>query len=152
MSLETSVGKTFVDECHEFKQALRESWKHETSGIDGKSRKLQASADQSNKELFDITFNGQRYELSLPWKAEISDLNDDYDLAFHRLKSLHFRLKQNPELLSEYDNIVKDQLANGVIEHVLILEEDQGTPHYCSQHGVIRRDRKTIKLANMICL
>ena len=92
--LGTSIGQPFVDECHEIKQTLREFWKHETSGIDGENRKPQALADQSIEEPFDITFNGQRYQVSLPWKVDVSNLNDDYDLAFKRLKSLHCRLKQ----------------------------------------------------------
>ena len=61
------------------------------------------------------------------------------------MKSLHYRLKQNPELLSEYYNIFRDQLANGVIEHVPTREENQGTPHCLSHHGVVRRDRETTK-------
>ena len=144
--LETSIGQPFVNECHEIKQTLLEFWKHETSGIDGENRKPQALAGQSTEEPFDITFNGQRYQVSLPWKVDVSNLNDDYNLAFKRLKSLHCRLKQNPELFSEYDNIFKDQLANGVIEHVPTTEEDKGTPHFLSHHGVVRRDRETTKL------
>ena len=129
------------------KQTLREFWKHETSGIDGENRKPQALADQSIEEPFDITFNSQRYQVSLPWKVDVSNLNDDYNLAFKRLISLHCRLKQNPELFSEYDNIFKDQLANGVIEHVPTSEENKGTPHFLSHHGVVRRDRETTKLS-----
>ena len=81
MILETSVGKPFVDECHQIKQNLRDFWKHETLGIDGENRKPQALADQSIEEPFDITFNCQRYQVRLPWKVDVSNLNDDYDLA-----------------------------------------------------------------------
>ena len=83
--LETSNGQPFVDECHEIKQTLQNLWKHETSGIDGENRKPQALADQSIEEPIDTTFNGQRYQVSLPWKVDVSNLNDDYDIAIQLL-------------------------------------------------------------------
>ena len=73
-------------------------------------------------------------------------MNDDYDLAIHRLRPLYCKLKGNPELMSEYDNIFKDQLANGIIEQVPTAEENLGTAHFLSHHGIVRRDRETTKL------
>ncbi|XP_065064703.1 uncharacterized protein LOC135690935 [Rhopilema esculentum] len=140
--LDTSVGRP-VEENEEITQTLREFWKQESSGIDKGS---EPTNEDKQDEQFEITFNGKRYQVSLPWKVDISCLNDDYNLALNRLKSLLCRLKGNPELLSEYDNIFKEQLNNGIIEQVPVEEENQGNPHFMSHHGVIRRDRETTKL------
>ncbi|XP_065067449.1 uncharacterized protein LOC135693012, partial [Rhopilema esculentum] len=140
--LDTSVGRP-VEENEEITQTLREFWKQESSGIDKGS---EPTNENKHDEQFEITFNGKRYQVSLPWKVDISCLNDDYNLALNRLKSLLCRLKGNPELLSEYDNIFKEQLNNGIIEQVPVEEENQGNPHFMSHHGVIRRDRETTKL------
>ena len=59
---------------------------------------------------------------------------------------MYCKLKGNPELMSEYDNIFKDQLANGITEQVPTAEENQGTAHFLSHHGIVRRDRETTKL------
>ncbi|XP_065065426.1 uncharacterized protein LOC135691495, partial [Rhopilema esculentum] len=140
--LDTSVGRP-VEENEEITQTLREFWKQESSGIDKGS---EPTNEDKQDEQFEITFNGKRYQVSLPWKVDISCLNDDYNLALNRLKFLLCRLKGNTELLSEYDNIFKEQLKNGIIEQVPVEEENQGNPHFMSHHGVIRRDRETTKL------
>ena len=81
--LETPVGMPFVDDCDEITQTLREFWKHESSGIEEDIKKPQSTSDDNKGEPFDIAFNGQRYQVGLPWKVDVSNLNDDYDLAIH---------------------------------------------------------------------
>ena len=53
-------------------------------------------------------------------------------------------LKREPEVLNEYDSIVKEQLSTGVIEKVSELEELVGNV-YLPHHAVIRRDAETTK-------
>jgi len=55
------------------------------------------------------------------------------------------RLRKEPEVLDEYDSIIKEQLNSGVIEKVAELEETEKV-HYLSHHAVIRRDAETTKL------
>ena len=56
------------------------------------------------------------------------------------------RLKREPEVLNEYDLIIKEQLSAGVIEKVSALEELAGNVYYLPHHAVIRRDAETTKL------
>ena len=56
------------------------------------------------------------------------------------------KLKREPDILTEYDSIIKDQLAEGVIEKVAELEEASDKVHYLPHHAVIRRDAETTKL------
>ena len=64
--------------------------------------KNQNAEDQ--KDGFDIIFNGKNYEVSLPWKDNISEhLPSDYDLCRARLKSVFCRLQKDPQLCLEYD-------------------------------------------------
>ena len=55
------------------------------------------------------------------------------------------RLHKEPEVLDEYNSIIKEQLNSGVIEKVAKLEETEKV-HYLSHHTVIRRDAETTKL------
>ena len=65
-----------------------------------------------------ITFRNHRYEVRLPWKEDHDLLPDNYTLSLCRLQSLLRRLRLKPEQLKEYDHVIKDQLARGIIERV----------------------------------
>lgn len=55
-------------------------------------------------------------------------------------------LKENKELLRDYDNVIKDQVKSGIIEAVPEHHYDQAPIHFLPHHGVIRSDRETTKL------
>lgn len=58
-----------------------------------------------------ISFDGQRYQVSLPWKEKTLPLADNFELCRQRLDSLLKRLKQIPPHLDEYDPVIGDQLS-----------------------------------------
>jgi len=96
--------------------SLKRFWDVETIGI--------APIDEENQGkpnfIQDISFNGDRYEVGLPWKEDRRDIETDYDLCHNRLRSLHSKLRKQPELLQEYDRNIQEQLASGIIEKVPI--------------------------------
>jgi hypothetical protein len=52
-----------------------------------------------------------------------------------------------PDILKEYDVVIKDQMNRGIVE--VVGEEDVGEVgkvHYIPHHAVIRRDKETTKL------
>ena len=65
-----------------------------------------------------IKFADGRYTVPLPWREFHEPLPDNYDLCFKRLRGLLHRLKQIPDVLQKYDDIMKDQPEKGVIEVV----------------------------------
>jgi len=57
------------------------------------------------------------------------------------------RLNQDPEVLKEYDSVIKEQLKNGIVEVVeKPADGEVGKTHYLPHHAVIRRDKTTTKL------
>ena len=135
------------DENLEINDTLKEFWRHETAGLAANLDDKATNEDLS--VITNITFNKEerKYEVSLPWKENISDkLPSDYDLCRNRLNSLFTRLKGKPELLREYDSIFKEQLHSGIIERVPTDEEDKASAHFICHHGVIKLDRETTKL------
>ena len=60
----------------------------------------------------------KRYQVCWPWREENPDLQDNYKLAYQRLNSVVKRLRENPEILKMYDNVIKAQLNKEVIESV----------------------------------
>ncbi|CAB3994168.1 Hypothetical predicted protein, partial [Paramuricea clavata] len=126
---------------HEDDQQLRRFWDLESLGI--------SKEEKSVVEEFTSTigFKAGRYHVELPWKEHHPLLPDNYEMSRKRLWSLLERLKRDPEVLKEYDAVIKDQLTKGVVE--IVQKEDigeLGKVHYIPHHAVIRRDKETTKL------
>lgn len=99
-----------------------------------------------------VHFNGERYEVELPWKEDRPTIPSGYKLCENRLRALQRRMLHHPELMKEHDQIIQEQTRNSIVENVPddeINNEDNDTIHYLPHHAVIRRDRKTTKLRNV---
>lgn len=122
---------------------LKNFWETETIGI---KEEVEESID--NSFIKDLSYDGKRYVVGLPWKEEKEPIPSEYQLCHNRLNSLHHKLKRDPELLREYDQIIKEQLQMGIIEEVPIQADDQFSEnvHYLPHHAVLRRDRETTKV------
>ena len=68
-------------------------------------------------------------------------------MSLKRLKNLLNRLKEEPNVLLEYDAVIKEQIENGIVERVSEPESREvGRVHYLPHHAVIRRDNDTTKM------
>jgi len=77
----------------------------------------------------------------LPWKLPHPILPDNYryELSIKRSSNLLKRLNQDPEVLTEYDSVIKEQLKNGIVEVVEKPSDGEvGKTHYLLHHAVIR--------------
>lgn len=89
-----------------------------------------------------VRFVSGRYEVSLPWKIPSADLPDNYQLCHKRLKGLLQRLRQNEEILAEYNTIIHNQIQQGIVEYVDDSMCQSNTIHYLPHHPVVRRDKE----------
>ena len=118
-------------------QMLKCFWDNESVGI------CDATAgERSIPFLPEIQFDGIRYEIKLPWKEDYlsQDIPDHFHLCFNRLKYLQQRLLKTPNILQEYNQIIREQLDQGIIE-VIVDPNNTGTSHlhYLPHHAVIHR-------------
>ncbi len=58
------------------------------------------------------------YEVFLPWKDSSEVIPDNYQMCVNRLHSLLRRLAQNPQLLTQYDEVMKGQAKMEILEPV----------------------------------
>lgn len=65
-----------------------------------------------------VTLQNGRYCVQLPWKEPPPLLPDNFDLSQGRLYNLLRRLKQTPNILNQYDAIIRDQMKSGIVEIV----------------------------------
>lgn len=124
-----------LDDC------LKRFWDLESLGI------VKEEASVCEKFVQRMKFDGSRYEVCLPWKECHPPLPDHRELSLKRLMSLLKRLKQTPQLLTEYHAIMQDQLDKGVIEVVPQPSSSASDhTHHLAHHAVVRRDKSTSKL------
>ena len=71
---------------------------------------------------YSIYFDERNYNVRLPWKCDTDILPDNFPLCKSRLNSLSRRLSNKPERLKEYDDIIKKQETEGIIESVSRLD------------------------------
>lgn len=93
-----------------------------------------------------IEFTGDRYSVRLPWKVGHKPLASNYGISLSRLKGQLAKLRTEPEILSECDNIIKEQEQKGIIEQVLDLDQSKGLTHYLPHRPVVRTDAETTKV------
>nr|XP_047142821.1 uncharacterized protein LOC124817075 [Hydra vulgaris] len=97
------------------------------------------------KNFYDkIQFNGKRY--SVPWKQERKQIPDNYEKSKLRLLSTYNRLKKNLNLLQQYNEIIRQQEHEGIIERIPDFPPLVGQVHYLPHHAVIKEEKSTTKL------
>jgi hypothetical protein len=131
----------------EITHELKRFWDVEAIGICDEGM---CESNPVSSELFsDVVFNGQRYEVSLLWKHDRLPLPSNYESCNSRLLSLHRKLRNQPNLLGEYNKIIQDQLEADIVERVSENESNSlnsiGT-HYSPHHPVIQQDKDTTKI------
>ena len=137
----THVLKIESTHMSDMKDDLQKFWDLETLGI--KEHETSVYDKFSN----DITFTGERYQVKLPFKDNHPMLPDNYTVALRRLTTTIKKLKNQPEILKQYDDVIREQLQSGVVEKV---PQDQipqpGDVHYLPHRTVVRLDRDTTKV------
>ena len=125
------------------KPNLEEFWRLESIGITDSP--LDSDNDKSIK-LFNEThkYDNDRYSVTWPWKDDKSCLPENRELAFGRLKSLVNKLRNHPQLVDKYDEIIQNQLKLGVIEKVASNTKET-TKHYIPHHPVINPGKPKLK-------
>ena len=135
----------FGEQDDELVESLKRFWETESVGIIPEDQSL--NTDKRKPEIY---FNGHNFEVGLPWKDDLQPSMNSYQLSETRLRALHFKLKRDPDLLRDYDKIIREQDQKGIVERV--HEEQSSSPvdnsrvYYSPHHAVIRKDRETTKV------
>ena len=119
-------------------ETLKAFWELESIGI--------AEKENSVHDKFEdqIKFENNRYVVNLPFKED-HPLIEDFNLTMNRLENLMKKFKRDPELLKQYDDVIKPQKDLGIIEKA----EDEGKlgeTHYLPHRRIIREDKTSTRL------
>lgn len=121
---------------------LKRFWDLEAIGIDNANV---TEKSQTNNFMSDnITFENNRYRISLPWIDPSVHLNTNFNGALNRLKTLTRKLANNGKL-KEYDSAVREYMNNDCAE--LSPEVINSNRTYFMPHrAVYRNDKDTTKI------
>ena len=113
MKVETVVSSEDI-----LSQEIYRFWSIDEIGI--------APEEKSVYEKFneEIEFKKGRYVVKLPLKEYRQEIPENKNLAESRLRKQTERLQRDQNLMKMYDDVSKEQLANGIIEE--IADEDKG--------------------------
>ena len=96
---------------------LEDFWALETVGI-----KDPSTITDDDKALSEFNKSIQlvngRYQVRWPWREENPNLFNNYKLSYGRLASTVNRLKENPETMKQYSNIIEGHVEKGIIEKI----------------------------------
>ena len=137
---------TSVDDAMPRKPDLEDFWAIESIGI--KDDPTANEDDEVMSKFKDtLQYMHGRYYARWPWKEETPELPVNRGLALGRLRSTMNRLSEKPELMNQYDSIIKEQLSKGVIEKVNSeTTNSSGVLHYLPHHAVLKPQKTTTKV------
>ena len=106
---------------------LKQFWSLEAIGI---TPQVEQPLSPEEKLAFDkvnesIRFDGERYEVAVPWKHERPELPPNRQMAEKRLHTVEKKLMQDEKLAQAYQSVVDDYLSKGYIREV---PEDEPKP------------------------
>ena len=91
-------------------ETLKTFWELESIGIAEKQKSVYDKFEDQ------IKFENNRYVVNLPFKEDHPLIEDNFNLNMNRLENLMKKLKRDPELLKQYDDVIKQQRDLGIIE------------------------------------
>ena len=127
------------EEPHTLGDQLRAFWESEALGI----RDMEESIYDEFTGV--VKFQNRRNQVPLHGRVFHDPLLNYYELSLQRLQCLLHQHKQDPAVLKEYDDIIKDQLKIGIIE-AIPNEDPLNNVLYMLHHAVVLRDKYTMKV------
>ena len=109
----------------------------------------QQSVYDDLKEQLRCSDNGW-YETGLLWTHGNDSLPNNKQRSLRRLESLLKKLQKEPNLLDQYDEVIQDQLAKGIIERV--SSDPVGREFFIPHKPVARESAESTKLNCLQCI
>ncbi|KAJ8948810.1 hypothetical protein NQ318_013462 [Aromia moschata] len=121
---------------------LKNFWTLESIGID--NVKVTESLQTDKFMTSNVTFDNNRYCVSLPWKDQCVGVDSNFNGALNRLKSLTRRLA-NTGKFEEYDNAIREYIDNDCAE-LSPRVPDSNKTYFMPHRAVYRDDKDTSKI------
>ncbi|KJH40164.1 zinc knuckle [Dictyocaulus viviparus] len=119
---------------------------HEYTGPTSKERELENAAIWKQFEET-IEKRDDGYYVKLPWRNNANTLPENKGMAIKRLHATLKALKNKPAILHKYNETIKEQLQQNVIEEVDETSPNRGEiVHYLPHQAVLTPNKETTQL------
>ena len=132
----------------ELNKLLKQFWSLEAIGITPQVDR-QLTPDERlavNKVNETLRFNGERYEVAVPWKDDRPHLPSNRQMAERRLRSVEKKLKQDESLAQAYQSVIDDYKSKGYIREVPEEEPKPSSEWFLPHFPVVRPEKATTKV------
>ncbi|XP_063601659.1 uncharacterized protein LOC134777731 [Penaeus indicus] len=123
---------------------LSEFWSLESVGINQKETVSNPFTSDPVLQQFcgNVEFDGERYEVGLPWKSGEckKNLRNNEGLARKRLEGLERKLDKDPQLKKQYSEVFTGYEEEGIIEEVPSNEVLSSQPTYYMPHRPVVKE------------
>ena len=91
-------------------------------------------------------FDGERYEVAVPWRKERPSLPENRGMAERRLRLVERKLGKDADLATAYQTAIEDYLEKGYIREVPEDEPKSESEWFLPHFRVVRPDKATTKV------
>ena len=125
---------------------LKKFWDLESIGIIEEKMGPSVEEEYVVQQFKDkVKFDGQRYEVSLPWKKNCPKLTSNREISLKRLTKVEARLKKQPEQAQMYRDSINQYFNDGHARLLTVEDEQASKIHYLPHHPVFRKEKSTTK-------
>ena len=124
----------------------------ELLGVRNEKEKIISYEEKSalQKAQNSLKFDGEHYEVGVPWRREQPDLRGNFGYALNRMKKTEQSLMKNEDksLLAKYSTNFEDYVSKGYMKKIApeVTEEVLSDSWFLPHFPVIRNDRATTKI------
>ena len=93
-----------------------------------------------------VCYDGERYQVALPWNGNQHALRNNRAAAERRLISLQRKLRADPSLASRYASALQDFESAGFVEGVEVTDEVSDPVFYLPHRPVVKESSETTKV------
>ena len=132
----------------EVTSSLKQFWELESIGIIDDQQAKWSLDEESALSQFkkSLKFDGERYEVALPWKENHPRLRNNYKQAVKQLVSTENQLKRNDERAAAYSKAINQYIQDGYAEEVIDdSSEVEERVRYLPHHAVFHEDKSSTK-------
>ena len=138
----TTTAMFSTVDVKEATMSLKHFWDLESIGIvddKGQTKSIE-EADAIAQFKEGLTYDGQRYQVSIPWKRNRPELKDNYHQAVQRLDSIENNLKLDEIKQQDYSEAITQYVRKGFAEEVKPenIHQPENKVRYLPHHAVYR--------------
>ena len=131
----------------EINSTLQKFWYMDSAGIVNQKTVVDADEEIALKKAEkSFKFINGRYEIGIPWKTELHQMENNYKIVMKRIQNTGKHLLRKLDLMKAYEEVIDSYLDKGYIRKVPVTDNQPGCKWYLPHFGILKPSKTTTKL------